>query len=444
MAIFYMNVQIIGRSTGRTATGAAAYRSGERIVDERTGRIFDYSRRRGEMESAIYAPSGSPSWVQDRAALWNAVEKAERRADAQVAREIALAFPKELSKEQQRELVAGYVQEQFVARGMVADVAIHRNPGNPHAHVMLTLREMGAEGLSSKKNREWNRPEALETWRERWAVHANRSLERAGREERIDHRSLVEQGSERLPQVHLGPHAAAMEQRGVATEKGEHNRLVAEHNAVVVDLQQAREEKVRLKAQQVVSKRFDARLDRGWAVEHAKALAQLEYYHCDRQQLTWGEAGRMADAKRQELRQVQAEISAIHKEGDRLKEVSRTLEYRRDAAADLERLESPLAAVKRWFSDGARREYQQVRDRFDRLDDAAKRLGTGSDAEFDQQRIRWEESKGKMPALEERAASLSKTLGAISKALEGFLRERERDHLDRERRKRARGMDRGR
>lgn len=191
MAIFYMNVQIIGRSAGRTATGAAAYRAASRIVDERTGQIFDYTRRRGEIETAIYAPLTPPSWAQDRAQLWNAVEKAERRADAQVAREIVVAFPRELSKEQQRELIAGYVQEEFVARGMVADVAIHRNLGNPHAHIMLAMREMGPDRLSSKKNRDWNKPGLLEQWRERWESHANRALEQAGRTKRIDHRSLA-------------------------------------------------------------------------------------------------------------------------------------------------------------------------------------------------------------------------------------------------------------
>ncbi|MFZ5823897.1 MAG: MobQ family relaxase [Bacillota bacterium] len=446
MAIFYLNAQIIGRSAGRTATGAAAYRSGERIVDERTGQIFDYSRRRGEIEGAIYAPTGSPAWAQDRALLWNAAEKAERRADAQVAREVVIAFPKELSKEQQRELIAGYVREQFVARGMVADVAIHRNPGNPHAHIMLTMREMGPEGLSSKKNREWNKPEVLDSWREQWAAHANRALERSGREERIDHRSLAEQGSGRLPQVHLGPNAAAMERRGVATEKGEHNRLVAEHNAVVVDLEKARQERARQKAEQQVSRRYEARLNAGWAVAPAKALARLEYHDCGGRQLSWQETRHMFDETRQELHQVQTEIASVNREGQRLQEAARILETRQKASADLERLQSPVATIKRWFSDGARRGYQRARDLHDRLDTAAKRLGTGSDAELRQQGAEWESRKQRLPLLEERVASLSKTMELISKALEGFRREyeREQDQLHHQRRKRAREVDRGR
>jgi hypothetical protein len=96
VAIYYMNVQVIGRSAGRSATGAAACRAGERIVDERTGQVYDYTRRRGDIETAILAPAGAPAWTLDRSVLWNTVDKAERRGDAQVAREIVVALPLEL------------------------------------------------------------------------------------------------------------------------------------------------------------------------------------------------------------------------------------------------------------------------------------------------------------------------------------------------------------
>jgi len=111
-----------------------------------------------------------------------------------VAREVVVAFPKELTPGEQRGLIRGYVQEEFVSRGMVADVSIHRSPGNPHGHIMLTMREVGPEGFLVKKNRDWNRPEMLERWREQRAVHANRSLERAGVGDRVDHRSLAAPG----------------------------------------------------------------------------------------------------------------------------------------------------------------------------------------------------------------------------------------------------------
>ncbi|MFZ5825344.1 MAG: MobQ family relaxase [Bacillota bacterium] len=446
MAIFYMNAQIIGRSAGRTATGAAAYRAGERIVDERTGQVFDYTRRRGERESAIYAPAGSPSWVQDRAQLWNAAEKAERRADAQVAREIVVAFPKELGKEQQRELIASYVQEQFVTRGMVADVAIHHNPGNPHAHIMLTMREMGSEGLASKKNREWNKPEMLEKWREGWATHANRALERAGREERIDHRSLAEQGSERLPQVHLGPHAVALERRGISTEKGDQNRLVAEHNAVVLDLAKAREERKDLQIQQEVSKRHVARQDRGWSFEHSKALAQLEYYNCGGRALSRDAVDDLYDESKVRLRETQAETSAIQKEGERLKQAEQALAERDKAAAEVKRLENPISAAKRIFSSKAREEYAGARGRLQVAGEKVSVLGTISDSHLQQQRAKWERSRSRLPSLEEKAAFLTKTIDRAATALKGFRLEHEREHewIYRHRRQKSRDQDRGR
>ncbi len=445
-AIFIMNAQIIGRSAGRTATGAAAYRAGERIVDERTGQVYDYTRRRGESEAQIFSPAGSPAWVQVRSQLWNAVEKAERRADAQVAREIMVAFPIELSKEQQRELIAGYVQEQFVVRGMVADVAIHRNPGNPHAHIMLTMREMGPDGLSSKKNRDWNKPELLMTWREEWAAHANRALERAGRSERIDHRSLAEQGSEKLPQVHLGPDAAALERRGIATEKGDHNRMVAEHNAVVVDLERAREERNRLEAEKAVQRRYSARLTAGWYRPHAEALGRLEYDHAGGEQLTCRDVASLRDQFGGQLKQAYDEIHAIRAEEQRLDRAAEVLGYRQQAGEKVERLESPLARVKRLFSESARQEYARAKEVFTRHDDRARELGITSEAELKVQREHWQGRNARLPALEERAAGLSKIISQVARALEGFEREQERDQdlMRRARRQRDRGMDRDR
>ncbi len=446
MAIFYMNAQIIGRSAGRTATGAAAYRAGERIVDERTGQVFDYSRRRGEIETRIFSPAGAPAWAQDRAQLWNAVEKAERRGDAQVAREIVVAFPKELSKEQQRELIDGYVQEQFVARGMVADVAIHRNPGNSHAHIMLTMREMGPEGLCSKKNREWNKPEMLESWREGWADHANRALERAGRAERIDHRSLAEQGSERLPQVHLGPHAAALERRGIQTEKGDQNRLVAEHNAMVVDLAKAREERKQLQIEQAISKRHVARQDRGWSFEHSKALAQLDYYNCGGRELSCNTVDDLYDESMVKLWATQAEIAAIEKEGQRLERAAQALTERDHMAAEVKRLENPIALAKRLFSSKAREEYVSARGRLQVAEEKVSVLGTTSDSDLQHQRTNWERSRCRLPGLEEKASFLAKTVERASTALKGFRLEHEREHewIYRRRCQQSRGQDRGR
>ena len=140
MAIYHLSAKPISRATGRSATGAAAYRAGETITDERTGLVFDYGKKRGIDHSEIMAPANAPEWAHDRAKLWNAVEHSEKRKDSQVAREVEVALPTELNLDQQRELVRSFARSQFVDAGMVADIAIHHAKGeNPHAHILLTI-----------------------------------------------------------------------------------------------------------------------------------------------------------------------------------------------------------------------------------------------------------------------------------------------------------------
>lgn len=242
MAIYHFSAQMISRGKGQSAVASAAYRSGERLEDERTGEVKFY-KREVQPEAMILAPSNSPKWVQDRQRLWNEVEKSETRKNSQLAREANIALPRELSHDQQRELIRDYVQEQFVNKGMIADVAIHRDDKeNPHAHVMLTTREISKDGFG-KKNREWNDRKQLEQWREQWSEFANRSLEKEGVQERISHLSHKARGLEQLPTVHLGYVAHEMEKRGVETERGNINRERQEYNQLVVDLQKYREEK---------------------------------------------------------------------------------------------------------------------------------------------------------------------------------------------------------
>jgi ATP-dependent exoDNAse (exonuclease V) alpha subunit len=197
---YHFSVQIIGRNAGRSAVAAAAYRAGERLRDERSGRTADFARRRGVVQREILLPPEAAAWLGNRERLWNHVEALERRSDAQLAREINLALPHELTAAQRVDLVCGFVQEQFVAMGMVADVAWHApvaekgdDPRNFHAHIMLTLRQAQADGLRPVKTREWNSDTLLELWRRAWSRHQNRALERAGLVERVDHRSLAEQ-----------------------------------------------------------------------------------------------------------------------------------------------------------------------------------------------------------------------------------------------------------
>ena len=227
MAIYYFNASVISRSAGRSATASAAYRAAERIVDNRTGEIHDYRQKKGVDETLILAPHNAPDWVGDRAKLWNEVERIERRKDSQVAREIKLAIPVELDKTQQIQLVKEFTNEQFVSKGMVADISFHElSSHNPHAHIMLTMREINQDGFSKKKNREWNKRELLEKQREAWAITANLALEKAGVSESIDHRTLEAQGINRIPQIHLGSAVSAMMKRGIATDKEERYREI--------------------------------------------------------------------------------------------------------------------------------------------------------------------------------------------------------------------------
>ena len=202
MAIYHLRATMISRSQGRSATAAAAYRVAERIEDRRTGLTFDYAARGGVDHTEILAPDHAPDWVRDRSELWNRVEEAETRKNSQVAREVRVALPAELTHAQRLELVREFVRSQFVDRGMVADIALHA-PGrigderNHHAHILLTTREVDADGFTTK-NRDWNKVEVLEGWREAWARDSNAALERAGLEDRVDHRTLVAQRDEAL------------------------------------------------------------------------------------------------------------------------------------------------------------------------------------------------------------------------------------------------------
>ena len=237
MATYHLSAKTISRSNGRSATAAAAYRSGARIDDERTGLIHDYRRRRGVEASLLILPDGAPDWASDRARLWNAAEHAETRKNSTVAREFEIALPAELDAEQRQRLAADFARELVLRHGCAADVAIHR-PGrtgdqrNHHAHLLLTTRRLTAAGFA-EKTRELDDLKSGEIgrWRARFAEVQNERLREAGVEARVDHRSLEAQGNDREATIHLGPTATALERRGVPTRLGESNRAVRASNA---------------------------------------------------------------------------------------------------------------------------------------------------------------------------------------------------------------------
>ena len=260
MAIYHLHAQIIGRSAGRSVIAAIAYRAGVRIEDQETGIVADYTRKGGVIYSEIQLCENAPAEYADRATLWGAVQKIEKSKDAQLAREVEVALPKELSEAEWRQMIRNYVQDNFVSQGMCADWSIHhpdKEVDNPHCHILLTTRAINPDGTWATKEKkayaldengnripvidpktgqqkigskgrkmwkretvqanDWNSPEKLKQWREGWAVECNRWIdhynERVHEPEeqisKIDHRSYADQGIVRIPQQHVGVHAQA-------------------------------------------------------------------------------------------------------------------------------------------------------------------------------------------------------------------------------------------
>lgn len=198
MAIFHMSAQAITRSKGHSSVAAAAYRHGEKLTDEHTGEIHDYSKKNGVSDSVILIPEGADHKFLKPEYLWNTIEQSEKRKDAQLAREFNIALPVEMTDEQKKALAIDFCQEHFVKNGMIADIAFHKlDSDNPHFHVMLTTRSLTPDGSGfGQKVREWNSKEQLEAWRKGWADTANEHLQAAGIDARIDHRSLKDQKAE--------------------------------------------------------------------------------------------------------------------------------------------------------------------------------------------------------------------------------------------------------
>ncbi len=234
MAIYHFSAKVIQRSRGRSAVAAAAYRSASELEDERLGRSHDFTAKAGVVHSEIMLLEGAPDRWLDRSALWNEVEAIERRHDAVLAREIEFAIPRELSQSAGIALAQDFVREQFVARGMVADLNVHwttagDGEAQPHAHVMLTMRSVNGDGFG-KKERGWNDRALLVGWRERWAELANARLAELDHDMRIDHRSYADQGIALEPQNKIGPAGARREQRGEEAERAAEHRVIARRN----------------------------------------------------------------------------------------------------------------------------------------------------------------------------------------------------------------------
>ncbi len=270
MAIYHLSIKIISRGKGKSAVAAASYRSGEKIKNEYDGIVHDFTRKGGIAHTEILLPQNAPQEFSDRGTLWNSVEKIEKSKNSQLAREIEIALPKELNREKQIELVREYVKENFVKVGMCADIALHdKNDGNPHAHILLTIRPLNEDktwGAKSKKEYildengekvklkngnyktrkintvDWNEQDKAEEWRKTWADITNKYLEENSIQEKVDHRSYQRQGIEEIPTIHLGVSASQMEKKGIATDRGNINREIRKQNRLLQEI------KLRIKA----------------------------------------------------------------------------------------------------------------------------------------------------------------------------------------------------
>src|SRR5689334_21577207 len=241
MAIYHLHVKVIGRKAGSSAVASAAYRSASRLRDERLERSHDFSSKRGVVHSEVMLPKNAPGAWSDRERLWNDVEAFEIRKDAQLAREVEFALPREMSEAQGIELARDFVRAEFVDRGMIADLNVHWDMAEdgmakPHAHVMRTMRAVDENGFG-REAREWNRTEMVERWRERWAELANERLAELDIDARIDHRSLDAQGIALEPQSQIGAPAKRIEDRGIAGEgtasdRAELHREIARGNGM--------------------------------------------------------------------------------------------------------------------------------------------------------------------------------------------------------------------
>ena len=235
---------------------AAAYQSGEKLFSAYDGQWKSGDHQERIVFKDILLPPNAPRAYADRQTLWNAVDASEPKDNAQTARRFIITLPKELPIEENIRLIRDYCQKQFVDRGMIADIAVHfddKEPPNPHAHILCTMRSMNEQGqwndktktayaLDENGNRimskngkwkriridtvDWNDRKYCEIWRHEWETQQNAALEKAGRTERVDMRSFKRQGLETAPQVHLGPAAFALEKKGICTDLGEHNKAV--------------------------------------------------------------------------------------------------------------------------------------------------------------------------------------------------------------------------
>ena len=254
----HTHVDIVTRSKGASVIAKAAYNARDKLNDEYYGKVHDYSKKEDLVFSKIFLPEHIPKDFSNREYLWNEVEKIEKSKNSQLARNLLFTLPRELNEEDRIKLISEFIEENFTSKGMIADCNIHNplasdNEEQPHAHILLTLREIDEQGKWKPKCRkeyildengekiklksgnyksrkvnlnDWNEPDKAKKWRENFSKKANEYLEKNGINKRIDPRTFEDQGREELPQIHLGTASYQMEKKGIKTERGNRNRII--------------------------------------------------------------------------------------------------------------------------------------------------------------------------------------------------------------------------
>lgn len=408
MAIYHCSIQIIGRSNGKSAVASAAYRSGQKLYDEEAGLTHDFTKKRGVAFTEVRLPAHAPPEYSDRNVLWNAVQRVEKKSNAQLAREIEVALPNELSRDCQIEIVRRYVQDNFISVGMCADWALHdKGDGNPHAHIMLTTRPLKPDGSWAAKEKKtyaldedgnriplldpvtgkqklgkrneklwkritveangWNDRDNAEIWRKSWADICNEYLSFS---QWIDHRSYKRQGIDLEPTIHEGYRARKMEQAGFVSDRCEYNRIVKAINALkakwlqtVKELQQTIMEKGKILYERITEYLgrnhedfFRTGRDAGHYGEPAEGTGFSSEYHSDAGRIDeeierreWEAVGRKPGISRTESAITDTE-SAIAGIMQRVKEKARERDERIRKLKERRRLTESVGG----FADGKR------------------------------------------------------------------------------------------
>ena len=241
MAIYHLHAKVIQRSKGENVIAASAYRRAAKLRDHKEEKAFDFTAKKDVIYSDLMVPDNAPAWVQALAVLqtenpseaaeqlWNALEAVEKRKDAQLGREIEFALPIELTQAQSIALAGEFIRDQLVSQGMIADWSVHWDTGNPHVHVLLTMRVLTEAGFG-RRAIEWNNKALLQTWREQWAEYANYHLHLHQHNVRIDHRSYEAQGIDLIPGIHQGGGARAKAGRGETMDRVEEANAIRRLN----------------------------------------------------------------------------------------------------------------------------------------------------------------------------------------------------------------------